>query len=70
MRGCYRTCTAFRLCGRMNIDIVAVANPDGSPNSESNPAAVNSVVGIYFTGGGQTSPPFPAGHSHRRRARC
>jgi len=40
-----------------NPDLVAVANPDGSLNSETNPAAIDSVVSIYFTGLGQTNPP-------------
>ena len=44
-----------------NIDIVAVANPDGSLNSESNPAPVDSVVAIYLTGVGQTNPPSTDG---------
>ena len=40
-----------------NPDLVAVANQDGSLNSESNPAPIDSVVGIYLTGLGQTDPP-------------
>jgi uncharacterized protein (TIGR03437 family) len=40
-----------------NVDLVAVANQDGSLNSESNPAPVNSVAAIYLTGLGQTNPP-------------
>jgi uncharacterized protein (TIGR03437 family) len=40
-----------------NPDLVAVANQDGSLNSESNPAAIDSVVSIYVTGLGQTTPP-------------
>jgi uncharacterized protein (TIGR03437 family) len=40
-----------------NIDIIAVANPDGSVNLQSNPVAVNGVVTIYLTGLGQTVPP-------------
>lgn len=40
-----------------NPDLVAVANPDGSLNSESNPAAIASMVTIYLTGLGQTNPP-------------
>jgi uncharacterized protein (TIGR03437 family) len=44
-----------------NPDLVAVANPDASPNSESNPAPINSVVAIYLTGLGQTIPPSTDG---------
>jgi len=44
-----------------NPDLVAVANPDGSLNSESNPAPINSVVAIYLTGLGQTNPPSTDG---------
>jgi uncharacterized protein (TIGR03437 family) len=33
------------------------ANQDGSLNSASNPAARGSFVTVYFTGGGQTTPP-------------
>ncbi|MDE3166469.1 MAG: SBBP repeat-containing protein, partial [Acidobacteriota bacterium] len=40
-----------------NIDVFAVANPDGTANSESNPAPVNGVVSLYLTGAGQTRPP-------------
>jgi uncharacterized protein (TIGR03437 family) len=34
----------------------AVLNQDNSPNSATNPAALGSVVQIYATGGGQTTP--------------
>jgi uncharacterized protein (TIGR03437 family) len=40
-----------------NPDLVAVANQDGSLNSETNPAAINSIATIYLTGLGQTMPP-------------
>ena len=40
-----------------NPDLVAVANQDGSLNSETNPAAINSIAAIYLTGLGQTVPP-------------
>ncbi|MBS1853856.1 MAG: SBBP repeat-containing protein [Acidobacteria bacterium] len=40
-----------------NIDVFAVANPDGTANSETNPAPVESVVALYLTGAGQTNPP-------------
>jgi len=39
----------------------AVENEDGSVNSEANPAARGSVVSIYATGEGQTSPPGVTG---------
>lgn len=35
---------------------LAVVNQDGTLNSVSNPAAKGSIISIYFTGGGQTSP--------------
>jgi len=35
----------------------AIVNQDGSPNSASSPAASGSVVLIFATGGGQTTPP-------------
>ncbi len=44
-----------------NIDVFAVANPDGSLNSASNPAPVNGVVTLYLTGAGQTAPPSTDG---------
>ncbi len=44
-----------------NIDVIAVANQDGSLNSESNPAAPGTVVGLYITGAGQTNPPSADG---------
>ena len=34
----------------------AVLNQDGTPNSPSNPAAAGSIIAIYGTGGGPTSP--------------
>jgi len=40
-----------------NTDILAVANSDWSANSPSNPAQPGSVVAIFLTGLGQTSPP-------------
>jgi uncharacterized protein (TIGR03437 family) len=40
-----------------NADVVAIANPDGSANSQSHPVEVNGVVTIYLTGLGQTTPP-------------
>ncbi|HEV2444266.1 MAG TPA: hypothetical protein VGS58_00030, partial [Candidatus Sulfopaludibacter sp.] len=40
-----------------NIDVFAVANPDGTTNSQSNPAPINGVVALYLTGAGQTDPP-------------
>ena len=39
-----------------NIDVYAVLNPDGTLNSQTNPAPVNSVVGLFLTGAGQTVP--------------
>jgi uncharacterized protein (TIGR03437 family) len=44
-----------------NIDVIAVANQDGSLNSESHPAAPGTVVGLYITGAGQTNPPSADG---------
>jgi uncharacterized protein (TIGR03437 family) len=38
-------------------DYVAIANADGSANSDSNPAAMGSTVALYVTGLGQTDPP-------------
>jgi uncharacterized protein (TIGR03437 family) len=35
----------------------AFANADGRPNSSANPAAKGSIITIYATGEGQTSPP-------------
>ena len=40
-----------------NPDLVAIANQDGSLNSESNPAPIDSIATIYLTGLGQTNPP-------------
>ena len=34
----------------------AAINQDGTVNSASNPAAIGSVISLYATGGGQTSP--------------
>lgn len=39
----------------------AIVNQDGSINSPSNPATPGSVIEIYATGGGQTSPPSLTG---------
>jgi uncharacterized protein (TIGR03437 family) len=36
---------------------VAIADADGSPNSFANPAAPGSVITVYVSGLGQTSPP-------------
>jgi uncharacterized protein (TIGR03437 family) len=36
-------------------------NPDGSQNSPSTPAALGSVISLFGTGGGQTSPPASDG---------
>ncbi len=33
-------------------------NMNGSTNSSSNPAAPGSTLSVFFTGGGQTNPPF------------
>jgi uncharacterized protein (TIGR03437 family) len=38
-----------------------VLNEDGTPNSPANPAARGSVISIFGTGGGQTSPAFADG---------
>jgi len=35
----------------------AIVNEDGTVNNPTNPAAAGSVVSIYATGEGQTSPP-------------
>jgi uncharacterized protein (TIGR03437 family) len=35
----------------------AILNQDGSVNSQSNPAAVGSVISLFATGGGETNPP-------------
>lgn len=40
---------------------VVAANQDGSINSSSNPAAKGSYVTVYFTGGGETTPPGVTG---------
>ncbi len=40
---------------------VVAANQDGSINSSTNPAAKGSDVTVYFTGGGETSPPGVTG---------
>jgi trimeric autotransporter adhesin len=37
------------------------SNEDGSLNSSANPAAQGSYVTVYFTGGGQTTPPGVTG---------
>lgn len=39
----------------------AILNQDSSINADSNPAAPGSIVSIYATGGGQTSPPQSTG---------
>jgi uncharacterized protein (TIGR03437 family) len=39
----------------------AVLNQDGTLNSPSNPAAPGSIIAIYGTGGGPTSPPGQTG---------
>ena len=39
----------------------AIVNSDGSVNSPSNPASRGSVIQIYATGGGQTSPASSTG---------
>jgi uncharacterized protein (TIGR03437 family) len=36
-------------------------NEDGTPNSETNPAARGSLITLYFTGAGVTNPPEPDG---------
>ncbi len=51
-----------------NIDVLAVANQDGSPNSESNPAALHSVVALYITGAGQTTPASTTGEIYTTAA--
>jgi uncharacterized protein (TIGR03437 family) len=38
-----------------------IFNQDGTPNSDSNPAAIGSTVWILGTGGGVYSPPLPTG---------
>jgi uncharacterized protein (TIGR03437 family) len=40
---------------------VAAANQNGTANSSSTPAAEGSVIALYGTGGGQTSPPGATG---------
>jgi uncharacterized protein (TIGR03437 family) len=42
-------------------DQAAAVNQDGSVNGPSNPAAKGSYVSIYFSGGGETSPPGATG---------
>jgi uncharacterized protein (TIGR03437 family) len=37
--------------------ILSISNQDGTPNSASNPAARGSVIALYVSGLGQTSPP-------------
>jgi uncharacterized protein (TIGR03437 family) len=39
----------------------AAFNQDGSANSQTNPAAVGSIVSVFLTGLGRTSPTFPDG---------
>ena len=39
----------------------AILNQDGSPNSPANPAVRGSIISIYGTGGGQTTPAFGDG---------
>jgi uncharacterized protein (TIGR03437 family) len=39
----------------------AVLNQDSSVNSDANPASQGSVVSVYATGGGQTTPPVSTG---------
>jgi uncharacterized protein (TIGR03437 family) len=46
--------------------IPVVANPDGSINSTSNPAPAGSVVILYATGLGRTSPKGATATSLRR----
>jgi uncharacterized protein (TIGR03437 family) len=47
-----------------NIDIIAVANQDGTLNSEDNPAAAGTVAALYITGAGQTNPPGTDGETY------
>jgi uncharacterized protein (TIGR03437 family) len=51
-----------------NIDVIAVVNQDGSPNSESNPAALHSVAALYITGAGQTIPASTTGEIYTTSA--
>ena len=39
------------------VEILAIANQDGTVNSATNPAPQGSVIGVYVSGLGQTSPP-------------
>jgi uncharacterized protein (TIGR03437 family) len=42
---------------RSAVEVLAVANADGTPNSADRPAAPGSVVTVYAAGFGQTAPP-------------
>jgi len=39
----------------------AIVNEDGTINSPANPAARGSIISVYGTGGGVTTPTFPDG---------
>lgn len=36
-------------------------NQDGTPNTAANPAAPGTVISLFWTGGGTTTPPLPDG---------
>ncbi len=38
--------------------IGVILNPDGTPNSATNPAVAAAVLTVYYTGDGQTDPPL------------
>ena len=46
----------------------AILNQDTSINSSGNPAARGSVIAIYFTGGGVTTPATPRWRRDRQAA--
>jgi len=51
------------------VEILAVANQDGTANSSTSPAAQGSVVSIYAAGMGQTVPPSADGQINGTDAR-
>lgn len=51
------------------VNILSVANQDGTPNSATNPAAMGSVVTMLVTGMGPTNPPSVDGQINGTAAR-
>jgi uncharacterized protein (TIGR03437 family) len=52
---------AIFTAGQSGVGQGAILNQDGTANSTSNPAVRGSIISIFGTGGGQTTPPFADG---------